>query len=793
MYGRVEEPPPEGQVIKLKELTQAKLRSTQILTNLSQIISELIQNSLDAKARHIDVGLNCEEWMCWVRDDGSGMSQQDLERFSTEDDGVRYHTSKEYVLGSANSISTYGFRGEALASAAQISCLEIASRSLKARSTWSIIRKGDQLLYKGEAVRWRRESPGTVVCVRDAFFNLPVRRISHPSATKTWDLVRREVETYALVSPFVSFTLEDLHKYHEAGIGNRILRIPKTSSPLATFRQLYGRTLAERIETMNEAAGGNLKVEGFISLHGASSKIYQFLYINSHPITLCDLHRAIDTQFSSSSFDLRLSSRKTERKPIYVLNLKVPPDGVDNGLDPAKNVVGLQNKTSVISFLTHCVRGFLARNGFIATSLDSLNTPGLKQTSGAPRKRSRINMDEVDDAVNGSSLTQIPDIRPLRSPSPPSDTPGEAPPTGHSTMNHPLAPTPVLGAFSGLGQGFVERRTIPPTPNKSRSHTATPVPTWLFDALEANNSYAVSEPVVPIVYPSMIYGPPTTECNSTHTAKQYSRYSADLPHANQNQISTHFAREDLATTKIIGQVDEKFIACLIKSSAASTSNGFQVRNARSDPQSVVPAAVTLVVVDQHAADERVRVETFLRELCLGFLSSRDNFSAGGFLKIRILNPPKPILVTRHELRCLNESTELQEAFRSWGISFTGCSLLGSNTENPTSDGDIHGWGQILVETIPEVLSDKLLQEDELQDLVKGFLAQLQIDLPSFSSLSGINANQETDAEFLWLRALRYCPRSLLDLVNLKACRGMPAIFSPINSMAAEPNGYFQER
>ena len=62
----------------LSQPTRAKLRSSQILTTLAQIISELVQNSLDAGAKHIDVGVDAEGWECWVRDDGCGISRGDL-------------------------------------------------------------------------------------------------------------------------------------------------------------------------------------------------------------------------------------------------------------------------------------------------------------------------------------------------------------------------------------------------------------------------------------------------------------------------------------------------------------------------------------------------------------------------------------------------------------------------------------------------------------------------------------------------------------------------------------------
>lgn len=62
----------------LSKDTQYKIRSTQIIVSLPQLVSELVQNGLDADARQVDVGVDCEEWTCWVRDDGKGMSKQDL-------------------------------------------------------------------------------------------------------------------------------------------------------------------------------------------------------------------------------------------------------------------------------------------------------------------------------------------------------------------------------------------------------------------------------------------------------------------------------------------------------------------------------------------------------------------------------------------------------------------------------------------------------------------------------------------------------------------------------------------
>ena len=75
---------------QLPPATQTRLRSTQILSSLTQVVSELLQNSLDANALHIDVGVNCEEWACWVTDDGVGISRDALGVIGEELDGGRY-------------------------------------------------------------------------------------------------------------------------------------------------------------------------------------------------------------------------------------------------------------------------------------------------------------------------------------------------------------------------------------------------------------------------------------------------------------------------------------------------------------------------------------------------------------------------------------------------------------------------------------------------------------------------------------------------------------------------------
>ena len=165
-----------GTLQSLSEPVRTRLRSTHILTSLPQVVSQLVQNALDASASHIDIGVDCQEWECWVKDDGNGIARSGLDELSKSYGAGRYSmsllhwsrtssrlafepdTSKAHTLDSLEEICTFGFRGEgnehvlcphtsfmkgcvALASAADISCLEISSRTAISRQTWSVITK----------------------------------------------------------------------------------------------------------------------------------------------------------------------------------------------------------------------------------------------------------------------------------------------------------------------------------------------------------------------------------------------------------------------------------------------------------------------------------------------------------------------------------------------------------------------------------------------------------------------------------------------------------------------------
>lgn len=143
--------------------------------------------------------------------------------------------------------------------------------------------------------------------------------------------------------------------------------------------------------------------------------------------------------------------------------------------------------------------------------------------------------------------------------------------------------------------------------------------------------------------------------------------------------------------EVIEQVDRKFIACRITKPVSRYS-----KNPLEDPSL---SEGILVLVDQHAADERIRVERLLKELCMGFLGTTPG------VEVRELIPPRPVLLTQHEFLSIMGSQDILNSLRIWGVQVV---LPGKNSESgQTSDPGSSGYVQIHVKTVPEIVGEKV--------------------------------------------------------------------------------------
>ena len=172
-------------------------------------------------------------------------------------------------------------------------------------------------------------------------------------------------------------------------------------------------------------------------------------------------------------------------------------------------------------------------------------------------------------------------------------------------------------------------------------------------------------------------------------------------------LAQYFRKNDLRRARIVSQVDRKFIACLFEDKSGMDDESCGSRGDRTNSN-----GHTLVLIDQHAADERVRVECFLKELCLGFLHNQDKVEdLTNGVQIRRLSPPHPILLTVHEAQQLKGSPCIQAGFKHWGFHFLDLANVkcgDSEAEPLINDDSCPAYTQVLVQGIPEVVGDKVL-------------------------------------------------------------------------------------
>jgi len=243
----------------------------------------------------------------------------------------------------------------------------------------------------------------------------------------------------------------------------------------------------------------------------------------------------------------------------------------------------------------------------------------------------------------------------------------------------------------------------------------------------------------------------------------------DHPLSISDETSTWcLQKDDLARMKVINQLDRKFIICAVDENRGIDGSG----QAYDSPRRM------LVLVDQHAASERVRVEGFLKTLSHDFLNfgSNENQTAD---RVK-LDPPHPMFLSRREASRLREARSI---LARWCFDL-------SWPESESCDQIINedAYEQFLVHSVPHVVSEKvrrsilpansclirsyqLLAGDELRDFLKEYAAEAETDdiLPALGS--GSESRGGDRDHLTWPKALRWCPKGLLELVNSRACRG----------------------
>jgi DNA mismatch repair protein MutL len=335
--------------------TVGKIAAGEVIERPAAAIKELLENAIDAGATRVDVaivggGIELLE----VRDDGAGIAFDELS-LAVE----RHATSKITSLEDLKSLSTLGFRGEALASLAAVSELRVTSITRGAPV-------GGELHVSFGSAGVPRPIPwnlGTAVTARDLFDNVPARRKFLRQAQTESNYVQRVVAAYALAYPAIAFSLES--------DGRRTLASDGRGDVIGAALAVWGTEVAEQlvqIERADESVEG-FRVSGVVSLPTVdrATRQQQFLFAQRRLIT----SRQLSTAFEQAYQSLLMVGRH----PIGCIMVEVPPERVDVNVHPTKAEVRFADERLVFIMVQRSVREAILGSGATHTPMTVMSSP----------------------------------------------------------------------------------------------------------------------------------------------------------------------------------------------------------------------------------------------------------------------------------------------------------------------------------------------------------------------------------------------------------------------------------
>jgi len=341
-----------------------KIAAGEVVERPASVLKEILENAVDAGATQIDVeAVAGGTRLVSVADNGSGMNRDDA-LLSIE----RHATSKIHTADDIEHIHTLGFRGEALAAISSVSRFRLRSRRHDELAGTELVVSGGKLLDVKDAGC----PPGTLLEIRDLFFNMPARRKFLRSPQTETVHIRQMFLLQALAWPAVgmSLTLD----------GRRSWALAAGSTPAERIRELFGQELAEGLRPL-EPGQGEVKVSGFVSLPALTrgDRTEQYVFVNGRPASAPVIGYAINEAYHSLIPD--------GRHPTIVLYLEMAPDLVDVNVHPTKKEVRFRRSSDVRDAVIGAIRDALSRAGaaFVAgqasppaPSMPAAVTPFLK-------------------------------------------------------------------------------------------------------------------------------------------------------------------------------------------------------------------------------------------------------------------------------------------------------------------------------------------------------------------------------------------------------------------------------
>ncbi|KAK3990056.1 DNA mismatch repair protein Mlh1 [Cladorrhinum sp. PSN332] len=325
-----------------------KIAAGEIIVEPVHALKELMENAVDAGSTSLEVlvkdgGLK----LLQITDNGCGIDKEDLPILCE-----RFTTSKLQKFEDLQSIATYGFRGEALASISHIAHLTVTTKTQNSDCAWRAFYKGGKLVpaKPGQSPDPKPVAgrPGTQITVEDLFYNIPNRRRAFRSPSDEYNKIINMVGRYAIHCSNVGFSC----KKH--GESSTSIAIQTNASTLDRIRQIYGGGVANELtefSTSDDRWG--FKAKGLATnANYSTKKTTLLLFINHRCVESSNIRKAIEQTYASFL--------PKNGHPFVYLSLVIDPQRVDVNVHPTKREVNFLNEDETIQAICEHLRTKLA-------------------------------------------------------------------------------------------------------------------------------------------------------------------------------------------------------------------------------------------------------------------------------------------------------------------------------------------------------------------------------------------------------------------------------------------------
>lgn len=370
-----------GKIVLLDELTINQIAAGEVIERPASVVKELVENSIDAGATSINIEVkNGGIKQIRIIDNGSGIAKDDL-RFAFE----RHATSKIRAAEDLANVKSMGFRGEALASIAAISHVELITKTENEFTGNKIVLEGGDILEQEEIGAQK----GTTITISNLFYNTPVRYKFLKKDYTELGYIEDTVTRIALANPGVAIRLQNENKTILKTTGNGDLK--------TVIYNLYGKETTDGLLDIDYVYE-DIKVTGVIGKPeiARNNRSYQMFFVNKRFIK--------DKTLSAGAEQAFKGLLPIGKFGFIILNLEMEPNKIDVNVHPTKLEIRFQEEQKVFKAVYHAIREGLLKGDLIKNT---------EQEQKAEKPEVIIaNNDEKNILIENKNLEQITQVLP---------------------------------------------------------------------------------------------------------------------------------------------------------------------------------------------------------------------------------------------------------------------------------------------------------------------------------------------------------------------------------------------